>query len=76
MRRLPAKGCVGARCAQVPFSPWDTLTTTICMSLVGSGAPDVYGIGFPDAKQCSTLDHRWGRTCSLIITNVRLLFHR
>ena len=46
------------RRAQVPFSPWDTLATTICVSLVGSGVPDVYGIGFPDAKQCSTLDHR------------------
>lgn len=44
--------------AKVPFVPWDTATTTLCLSLLGDRAPDVYGTAFPDAKNCTTLDHR------------------
>lgn len=51
---------------QVPFSPWDTLASTLCVSLVGAAAPDVTGIGFPDAKNCSTLDHRRGRLAPML----------
>ncbi|BDA42482.1 probable extracellular serine proteinase at N-terminal half [Coccomyxa sp. Obi] len=44
--------------AKVAFSPWDTPSTTLCLSLLGDRALDVFGTAFPDAKNCTTLDHR------------------
>ena len=74
VEKVVSQGPRGSMCsdflvyAKVPFSPWDTPTTTLCLSLAGDRAPDVFGTGFPDAKNCTTLDHRhasWPLTATL-----------
>jgi hypothetical protein len=44
--------------AKVPFSPWDSLATTVCATVLGASVADMGGTTFPDAKNCTTLDHR------------------
>lgn len=44
--------------ARVPFSPWDTLQTTVGVTVKGAEVTDVYGIAFPTYTNTSTLDHR------------------
>lgn len=44
--------------AKVPFSPWDTLQTTVGVTLQGAEVTDVYGNAFPTYSNTSTLDHR------------------
>jgi len=44
--------------AKVPFSPWDSLATTVCVTVLGASVADMGGTTFPDAKNCTTLDHR------------------
>lgn len=46
--------------AKVPFSPWATLSTTVCVTVLGASVSDMGGTTFPDAKNCTTLDHRCG----------------
>ncbi|KAK9835176.1 hypothetical protein WJX81_003674 [Elliptochloris bilobata] len=43
---------------KVPFSPWDSLSTTVCVTVLGATVADMGGTTFPDAKNCTTLDHR------------------
>ena len=43
---------------KVPFSPWDSLSTTVCVTVLGATVSDMSGTTFPDAKNCTTLDHR------------------
>ena len=43
---------------QVPFSPWDSTSTTVCLTVLGEKISDVYGTTFPDGKNCTGLDHR------------------
>ena len=45
--------------ARVPFSPWDTLQTTIGVTVQGAEVTDVYGVAFPTYSNTSTLDHRY-----------------
>ncbi len=67
VEKVVSQGPRGSMCsdflvyAKVPFSPWDSATTTLCLSLAGDRAPDVFGTAFSDAKNCTTLDHR--RAC-------------
>lgn len=44
--------------AKVPFSPWETLQTTVGVTIKGQKVTDVYGNTFPDYTNTSTLDHR------------------
>ncbi len=44
--------------ARVPFSPWDTLQTTVGVTVQGAEVTDVYGVAFPTYTNTSTLDHR------------------
>ena len=44
--------------ASVPFSPWDTEETTVCLTIAGSQVLDVYGNNFPAKQACTTLNHR------------------
>ena len=45
--------------AKVPFSPWETLQTTVGVTIKGQEVLDVYGNTFPDYTNTSTLDHRY-----------------
>ena len=49
---------------KVPFSPWDSLSTTVCVTVLGAMVSDMTGTTFPDAKNCTTLDHRRARTAA------------
>lgn len=44
--------------ARVPFTPWDTLQTTVGVTVQGAEVTDVYGVAFPTYTNTSTLDHR------------------
>ncbi|KAK9817300.1 hypothetical protein WJX72_012366 [[Myrmecia] bisecta] len=44
--------------AKVPFDPWATTSTTLCLTVVGSQVVDVFGNTFPATKNCTTLSHR------------------
>ncbi|CAK0762638.1 hypothetical protein CVIRNUC_002977 [Coccomyxa viridis] len=62
--KITSSGPRGSQCsdflfyAKVPFSPWDTTTSTVCLTVLGEKIPDVFGTTFPDAKNCTNLDHR------------------
>lgn len=47
--------------ASMPFSPWDTEETTVCLTIAGSQILDVYGNNFPAKQICTTLNHRYER---------------
>ena len=64
IEQLKSSGERGSLCsdfmvhAKVAFSPWNTSATTICISVLGQFATDVYGQNYPDFRNCSTLQHR------------------
>lgn len=43
----------------MPFSPWETDSTTVCLTIAGPQVLDVYGNNFPAQQACTTLDHRF-----------------
>ena len=52
-----------ARCTQVcmlqvPFDPWNTTSTTVCVAVDGPAVYDTYGDSFPASENCTTLNHR------------------
>ena len=51
--------------AKVQFSPWDTLQTTVGVTVQGAEVTDVYGNPFPTYSNTSTLDHRYLTNCSI-----------
>ncbi|KAL3162994.1 hypothetical protein ABBQ32_009426 [Trebouxia sp. C0010 RCD-2024] len=44
--------------AKVQFSPWETLQTTVGVTVKGAEVTDVYGKTFPTYVNTSTIDHR------------------
>ena len=53
---------------RVQFSPWDTLQTTVGVTVKGAEVTDVYGKTFPTYTNTSTIDHRYPhqlRPCTL-----------
>ena len=48
----------GCMSPQVPFQQWDTQQTTVCVILEGAQVLDIWGTPFPNAENCTTVDHR------------------
>jgi hypothetical protein len=44
--------------AQVPFAPWQTHETVVCLNIRGNAVADVDGNTFPNGTVCSVADHR------------------
>lgn len=44
---------------RVQFSPWETLQTTVGVTVKGAEVTDVYGKTFPTYVNTSTIDHRY-----------------
>lgn len=42
----------------IPLDSWERRTTPVCLTIEGSAVTDAYGNTFPDARQCSSYDHR------------------
>jgi hypothetical protein len=43
---------------QVPFSPWQTRETVVCLDIRGDAVADVDGNTFPNTTVCKAADHR------------------
>lgn len=61
---ITSAGARGSLCsdfiihAKVPFSPWDTLTTTVNATIQGGAIVDVFNLAFPNLSNITTVDHR------------------
>ncbi len=45
--------------AKIPFSPWETLSSSMNVTIQGGSVMDVFGLTFPNASNTTTIDHRY-----------------